>query len=115
MKTWIQVQRRLDRMRKPYRVQDETLVTSDGRPVAYTVQGARDFLASPGHPDSNRQKRCKQLDLTRYGARMLKESGIIVPPKKERLRDIRRRLQVEKKQLAASVAARLLGGKKRDD
>lgn len=80
MKTWLHVQRRLERMRLPYRVQDETLVTLDGTPVAVTVQGARDFLSSPGHPDSKRQQRCKQRSLTRHGARVLKQSGQVTSP-----------------------------------
>lgn len=77
MKTWTHVERRLERIRLPYRVQDETLVSLDGTPVAVTVQGARDFLAAPGHPDSKRQTRCKQRSLTRYGARVLKRDGIL--------------------------------------
>lgn len=72
MKTWEQVERRLERLHLPYRVQDETLLSLDGRTVAVTVQGARDRFASPGHPDSKRQARCKQRSLTRYGARMFK-------------------------------------------
>ena len=114
MKTWIQVQRRIERNHLPYRVKDETLVTLDGRAVACTVQAARDCFESPGHPDGKRQRRCKARNLARYGARILKRSGVFTCPvrrtnKRREVRDMKRRLEQEQQKMAAIVAARLLG------
>ena len=119
MKTWIQVQRRIERNHLPYRVEDETLVTLDGRAVACTVQAARDCFESPGHPDGKRQGRCKARNLARYGARILKRSGVFTCPvrrtnKRREARDMQRCLEEERKEMAAIVAARLLGRHKQE-
>jgi hypothetical protein len=114
MKTWLHVEIRLERLHLPYRVQDEMLVSLDGRTVACTVQGARDVLAAPGHPDSKRQDRCKRIDLVRHGARILKRDGVLSCParkisgRRER-RDMQRRLAEERKEMARNVSLRLQG------
>lgn len=120
MKSWEQVERRIERNKLPYRVERfnlslrGVLVTLDGQAVAYTVQGARDRFASPGHPDSKRQTRCKQRSLTRYGARILKQSGVTsCPPircnRRREFRDMQRRLAEDRKAVAELVAHRLMG------
>lgn len=101
MKTWLQIERRLQLAHLPYRVQDETLVSLDGRTVAVSVQGARDRFASPGHPDSKRHERCKARDLARYGARHFKMSEVSYTPMLEREEMFIR---------SRFVAWRLLGG-----
>lgn len=102
MKTWKQVERRLERLHLPYRVQDETLITLDGQTVAVSVQGARDRFASPGHPDSKRQERRKLRDLTRHGGRALKMAEVSYTPMLEREEMFIR---------GRFIASRLLGGR----
>jgi hypothetical protein len=60
------------------------------------------------HPDG------KHRDLVRHGARILKRSGVVSCPvqrtdKRRELRDMRNRLQMERKEFAMRVAARLAG------
>ena len=90
------------------------MVGADGQTVAVTVQGARDILAAPGHPDGKRQTRCKRRDLERHGARILKQVSVTsCPPmrinKRREVREVQRMMQVEMDLMARKVAARLLG------
>lgn len=117
MKTWTHVKLFLDNRSLPYQVDGEMLRNLDGRAVACTVQGVRDYFASPGHPDSKRQARRKQRDCARYGGRRLKEASVTSCPvqrtrKRREVREMRRRLEAERKEFARTVAARLLGGKR---
>jgi hypothetical protein len=79
VKTWTHVQTFIDDRKLPYQVERYnmslrgTLITLDGQAVAYTVQGVRDYFASPGHPDSKRQASRKRRDLARSGGRTLKQ------------------------------------------
>ncbi|CAM5998718.1 unnamed protein product [Sphagnum balticum] len=76
----------------------------------------RSALYAPAHPDSKRQARRKQRDLTRYGARVLKQDHVTsCPPvrtnKRHELRHMRERMEIERKEYEAQVTARLLGRK----
>jgi hypothetical protein len=74
----------------------------------------REALNAPAHPDSKRQDRRKQRDLTRYGARILKRDGVLSCParkingRRER-KDMQRRLADERKEMARNVSLRLQG------
>jgi len=68
----------------------------------------RDALNSPAHPDSKRQARRKERDLTRYGGRILKQASVTSCPV---TREMRKRIREEQEKFAAACAARLLGRK----
>lgn len=100
MKTWTHVQRFIDNRDLPYSVDGETLKNLRGSPIACSVQAARDYFASPGHPDSKRTGSRKRRDLARYGSRVFKSyQGAFTP------------LMVQGEQIARTQlgTARLLG------
>jgi hypothetical protein len=84
-----------------------------GRIVFLTV---REALHGHPHPDSKRQERRKARDLTRYGARILKQARVTSCPvtrisKRREVKLMRQRIREENERQAREVAARLLGSK----
>jgi hypothetical protein len=78
------------------------------------LRAIRDALESPAHPDSKRQDRRKRRDLERYGARILKQSSVSCSPakktrKRAAIKEMRARLQEERKEFASKIATRLMG------